>query len=83
MHRQRRTVLVVGMGTSPAVLTETVWALAHSKEPGVDMLAKLHRVCSQADHAVWYPGTLTRLAGAIRKDTGKLQTLIFAQFPRS
>ena len=35
MHRQNRTVLVVGMGTSPAVLTETVWALAHSKEPVV------------------------------------------------
>lgn len=24
-----RTILVAGMGTSPAVLTETVWALAH------------------------------------------------------
>ena len=35
MHRQNRTVLVVGMWTSPAVLTETVWALAHSKEPVV------------------------------------------------
>ena len=56
---------------------------AVASEPGVDMLAKLHRVCPQADHAVWHPGTLTRLAGAIRKDTGKLQTLIFAQFPRA
>lgn len=27
----KRTVLVAGMGTSPAVLTETVWALAHQK----------------------------------------------------
>ena len=35
MHRQNRTVLVVGMGTSPAVLTETVWALAHSNDPVV------------------------------------------------
>ncbi|MBQ6337676.1 MAG: hypothetical protein IJI36_00905, partial [Kiritimatiellae bacterium] len=25
----KRTILVAGMGTSPAVLTETVWALAH------------------------------------------------------
>ena len=24
----KRTVLVVGMGTSPAVMTETVWTLA-------------------------------------------------------
>lgn len=28
----KRTVLVVGMGTSPAVMTETVWALAHQTE---------------------------------------------------
>ena len=27
----RRVVLIAGMGTSPAVLTETVWALAHQK----------------------------------------------------
>lgn len=26
-----RTILVAGMGTSPAVLTETVWALAHQE----------------------------------------------------
>lgn len=30
----KRIVLVAGMGTSPAVLTETVWALAH-QEPAV------------------------------------------------
>lgn len=28
----KKIVLVVGMGTSPAVLTETVWALAHQSE---------------------------------------------------
>lgn len=27
----KRVVLIAGMGTSPAVLTETVWALAHQK----------------------------------------------------
>ena len=31
----KKTVLVVGMGTSPAVMTETVWALAHQTEPVV------------------------------------------------
>lgn len=31
----QRTVLVVGIGTSPAVLTETVWALAHQAQPVV------------------------------------------------
>ena len=28
MSTAKRTVLIAGMGTSPAVLTETVWALA-------------------------------------------------------
>ena len=28
MSTAKRTILIAGMGTSPAVLTETVWALA-------------------------------------------------------
>jgi hypothetical protein len=34
MNKQQlasKKVLVVGMGTSPAVMTETVWSLAHQK----------------------------------------------------
>ena len=31
----RRRILVAGMGTSPAVLTNAVWALAHQKKPVV------------------------------------------------
>ena len=31
----KKIVLVVGMGTSPAVMTETVWALAHQRDPVV------------------------------------------------
>ena len=31
----KKTLLVVGMGTWPAVMTETVWALAHQSEPVV------------------------------------------------
>ena len=31
----RRKILVAGMGTSPAVLTNAVWALAHQKKPVV------------------------------------------------
>ena len=27
----KRTILIAGMGTSLAVLTETVWALCHQK----------------------------------------------------
>ena len=33
MKSANRTILVAGMGTSPAVLTETVWALAHQEQP--------------------------------------------------
>ena len=35
MKSANRTILVAGMGTSPAVLTETVWALAHQAQPVV------------------------------------------------
>jgi hypothetical protein len=31
MMKDEKIVLVVGMGTSPAVMTETVWALVHQK----------------------------------------------------
>ena len=35
-HEQsKRTILIACIGTSPAVLTETVWALAHQKMPVV------------------------------------------------
>ena len=30
---KKRQILVAGMGTSPAVLTNAVWALAHQKKP--------------------------------------------------
>ena len=33
MKSANRTILLAGMGTSPAVLTETVWALAHQEQP--------------------------------------------------
>ncbi len=32
MKSANRTTLIAGMGTSLAVLTETVWALAHQAE---------------------------------------------------
>lgn len=35
MSADNRTILIAGMGTSPAVLTETVWALAHHEKPVV------------------------------------------------
>ena len=34
-EQTKRKILVAGMGTSPAVLTETVWALAHQRVPVV------------------------------------------------
>ncbi|MBR1921674.1 MAG: TIGR02584 family CRISPR-associated protein [Kiritimatiellae bacterium] len=35
MTSAKRTVLVAGMGVSPAVLTNAIWALAHSERPVV------------------------------------------------
>lgn len=63
MSDPRRTILVAGMGTSPAVLTETVWALCHRKEPVVpDEIVVLitksgwERLCSEllsGEKSVW------------------------------
>ena len=32
---KKRQILVAGMGTSPAMLTNAVWALAHQKKAAV------------------------------------------------
>ena len=32
-EQSKRTILIAGMDTSPAVLTNAVWALAHQREP--------------------------------------------------
>ena len=39
----KRKILVIGMGTSPAVLTNAVWALAHQKKPVVPSRLRLRR----------------------------------------
>ena len=39
----KRKILVAGMGTSPAVLTNAVWALAHEKKPVVPSRSRLRR----------------------------------------
>ena len=59
----KRVVLVAGMGTSPAVLTETIWALAHEAHPIVpDEVvvittktgkARLLQELLNADKSVW------------------------------
>lgn len=35
MTSAKRKILIAGMGTSPAVLTNVVWALAHGEKPVV------------------------------------------------
>ena len=35
MSAANRIILIAGMGTSPAVLTNVVWALAHQEKPVV------------------------------------------------
>ena len=73
MTSARRKILIAGMGTSPAVLTETVWALAHQAEPVVpDEIAvittrsgkdALERAVMSGAPSVW-----KRLKAALRKE---------------
>ena len=69
----KRTILIAGMGTSPAVLTETVWALTHQETPVVPdeivvittKLGKesLHKAIMSGEPSVW-----ERLKTALRKE---------------
>ena len=69
----KRTVLVAGMGTSPAVLTETVWALTHQTPPIIPdevvvLITKSGRekLCSEilsGEQTVW-----DKMCDAIRKE---------------
>ena len=73
----KRTILMAGMGTSPAVLTETVWALAHQKKPVVpDEVVvittttgkkKLKETLLDGKPSVW-----EQLKDALRKDKAKV-----------
>lgn len=69
----KKVVLIATMGASPAVLTETVWALAHLKKPIVpdeivvlsarNSVDKMRRDLLEGSNSVW-----TRLLSALRKD---------------
>ena len=73
MSMAKRTVLIAGMGTSPAVLTETVWALAHQKKPVVpdeivviaanNVVEKFRSEILEGKPSVW-----ERLLTALEKD---------------
>lgn len=78
---EKKVVLVAGVGTSPAVLTETVWALAHLKFPVIpDEIVvlttqtgrqKLEREVMTGEPSVWSRLVAT-LKAAKRKVDGKL-----------
>lgn len=69
----KRIVLIATMGSSPAVLTETVWALAHMKKPIVpdeivvlsarNSVDKMKRDLLEGSDPVW-----GRLLSALKKD---------------
>ena len=73
MRGENRTVLVLGMGTSPAVLTETVWALAHQEEPvepdEIEVITTSSGK-SALQHAILEgaPSVMDRLKAALRKE---------------
>lgn len=70
---ERKTVLVAGVGTTPAVLTETVWGLAHQTPPVVpDEIVvlttltgrqKLEREVTAGEPSVW-----SRLVAALKAE---------------
>ena len=71
--REKRTILVVGMGTSPAVLTETVWALAHQEQPVVP--DEIEVITTSSGKSVLQqailegaPSVMDRLKAALRKE---------------
>ena len=79
----KRTILIAGMGTSPAVLTETVWALCHQKKPMVpDEIVVLvtksgkERLCEElllGEKSVW-----DQMLAALKKEKVKIDgKLIF------
>ena len=73
-HEQsKRTILIAGIGTSPAVLTETVWALAHQKKPVVPdeivvITTKSGREVLQGTMMSGSPSVWERLKAALRKE---------------
>ena len=69
----RRRILIAGIGTSPAVLTETVWALAHQKKPVVPdeivvITTKSGREVLQETMMSGSPSAWERLKVALRKE---------------
>ena len=71
-EQSKRTILITGMGTSPAVLTETVWALAHGEKPLVpDEVVVLTTKTGKArvrDAMLGATGAWTALLSALRKE---------------
>ncbi len=70
---KKRTVLVACVGTSPAVLTETVWALAHQTPPCVPdevvaLTTKPGRDKLLAEILGEAPNVWTRLCESLRKE---------------
>ena len=73
MTSARRKILIAGMGTSPAVLTETVWALAHQAQPVVPDEIAVITTRSGKDALVQSvmsgaPSVWERLKAALRKE---------------
>lgn len=72
-ENDKRIVLIATMGSSPAVLTETVWALAHAKKPVIpdeivvlsakNSVNKMKRDLLEGCEPIW-----GRLLSALKKD---------------
>ncbi|MBQ7188481.1 MAG: TIGR02584 family CRISPR-associated protein [Kiritimatiellae bacterium] len=70
---EQRIILVAGMGTSPAVLTETVWALAHQAKPVlphevVVLTTKTGKIRLSTEILSGTPSVWEKLKAALRKE---------------
>ena len=66
-----RTILIAGMGTSPAVLTETVWALCHQKKPMVPDEGVVYAFCEMHNKCTKCTTDILRKKPQMRKTARK------------
>lgn len=72
-------VLLIITGTTPGVLTETVWALAHEKIPAIPR--RIVTITTSTGRETLHRELLTELAGGDSPIWDQLRDLVFARHP--
>lgn len=82
VKKRSRIILFAGIGTSPAVLTETVWALAHRENPVVPdeivaVTTKLGKNALRSSIMSGEPSVWERLKAALREENIAIDGKLF------